>query len=417
MRTAVKWLLVLAVLGAGGYFGIPALLKHWRDRNAPQWREAEVVRGEIVSVVNATGTIEPVRKVLVGSFASGPIKELCVDYNSRVKQGDLLAEVDPQLYEATKVRDQAALATAKAEAERVAALAEQADNDFQRAMALCAENPEFLSATEIDRYKYNALALHAQYKVALAAVDRAEADLKNALTNLEYTKIRSPVTGLVIERKVDKGQTVVAQFQTPDMFIVAPDMEKEIYVYASVDEADIGLIRKAQDHKRPVSFTVDAYPDDLFEGHIYQVRMNPKTTQNVVTYPVVVTTANPELKLLPGMTADLSFQIETRQDVVKVPNAALRFYPKPEHVRPEDRSIVDASADRPAEAEEESTTDRRSAGQRHASRAERNRRHVWIAEEGLLRAVEVTTGLSDHAFTEVVSGDLQPEQKVVTGLK
>lgn len=417
MRAAVIWLLVLAVLGAAGFLGVPPLLHYLKQRNAPQWREAEVVRGEIVSVVNATGTIEPVRKVLVGSFASGPIKELYVDYNSPVNQGDLLAEIDPQLYDATKVRDEAALATARAEAERVEALLEQAANDYDRAMALWLENPEFVSDTEIDRYKYNHLALRAQLKVAEAAVARAQADLENARTQLEYTKIRSPVTGRVIERKVDKGQTVVAQFQTPDMFVVAPDMEKEIHVYASVDEADIGLIRKAQESDQPVYFTVDAYPDDLFEGRIYQVRMNPKTTQNVVTYPVVVATSNPELKLLPGMTADLSFQIETRKDVVKVPNAALRFYPKPEQVRPEDRAIIDTSEEQPAASAAEQTVDRRSAAQRHAARAAHNRRHVWVAEGELLRAVPVTVGLADYAHTEAVRGELAPGQKLVTGVK
>src|SRR5262249_35270251 len=153
-------------------------------------------------------------------------------------------------------------------------------------------------------------------------------------------EIRAPVDGVVIDRKIDPGQTLAAQFQTPELFIIAPDMKKEMYVMASVDEADIGLIRRAQESNQPVHFTVDAYPDDLFEGKIGQVRMNSTTTQNVVTYPVVVTAPNPDMKLMPGLTANISFQISEKKDTIRIPNAALRFYPKPEQVRPEDRLLL-----------------------------------------------------------------------------
>src|SRR5580704_8137947 len=164
---------------------------------------------------------------------------------------------------------------------------------------------------------------------------------------------------------------------------------------ASVDEADIGLIRQAQEKKNPVHFTVDAYPDDLFEGKVFQIRMNSTTTQNVVTYPVVVSSPNPELKLLPGMTANLSFEIEQRSNVLRVPNSALRFYPKPEQVRPEDRAILEGLGPRP-DKEKETVEITVSAPEKAAANRNRNRRHIWVVDGDFLRAVEIETGISDN---------------------
>ena len=161
------------------------------------------------------------------------------------------------------------------------------------------------------------------------------------MANLEYTEIRSPEDGIVIERKVDPGQTVAAQLQTPELFTIAPEMDKHVYVYASVDEADIGQIRRAKEQGRVVKFTVNAYPGDLFDGNIFEIRMNSTTTQNVVTYPVIIEAKNPNMKLMPGMTANISFQIETKENVLRLPAAALRFMPQPSQVRPEDRQLVE----------------------------------------------------------------------------
>jgi len=424
-------LVVLAALVGGGMVAYPYARDWWKSRNAPKFREVEVVKGEIVSVVNATGTVQPRLRVQVGSFVSGPIVKLNVDHNDEVKKVDpgqddlsedekerrLLAQIDPRLYEAAMTRDLAAMAKAEADRQRVEALLEQADNDYRRALALQEENKEFISGTEIDQYKYNYLSLKAQLSVAEASLAQAKANLENSQANLGYTKIYSPVDGIVIDRKIDEGQTLAAQFQTPVLFEVAPDMDKEMYVYASVDEADIGLIRRAQEEDEPVFFTVDAYPDDLFEGRIHQIRKNPTTTQNVVTYPVVVTTPNPEMKLLPGMTANLSFQIEKRENVIKVPNAAIRFYPEKEHVRKEDQEILEGRDEEEDSQQGEDSTDFRSALQRILARKERKQRHVWIEEDGHLKAVEITIGLSDHKFTEMVSGELKEGQKLVAGLK
>ena len=193
----------------------------------------------------------------------------------------------------------------------------------------------------MDTYICTTLQYEAQYRLGQAAIKQAEAQLANSQANLEYTKIVSPVDGFVIERKVDPGQTVAASFQTPELFTIAPDMEKHMYIYASVDEADIGQIRAAQESGKPVQFTVDAYPGELFKGTIHQVRNNSTTTQNVVTYPVVIEVPNPALKLMPGMTANITFPIETKEEVLRVPAAALRFPPLSAQVRPEDRHYVE----------------------------------------------------------------------------
>jgi len=416
MKFPVKTVAALLILGTGGAIAYPRVQAWWKARNKPSFRTAEAVRGEIVAVVNSTGNVQPVLRVQVGTVVSGPIKKLHVGYNDEVQEDQLMVEIDPRIYDAAVARDQAMLATRKAEVERCTALCEQAAHDEQRAIALREENEDYLSGTEMDQFKYSHLAAKAQLAVANAAVEQADANLKNSLTNLEYTKIKSPVDGIVIDQKIEEGQTLAAQFQTPELFVVAPNMREKMRVFASVDEADIGLIREAQQRQQKVQFTVDAYPDDLFEGVIYQVRMNPTTTQNVVTYPVVVEAPNPELKLLPGMTANLSFEIDKREDVVKIPNAALRFFPKAEHVREADRKLLEGGGEDNESNEDDAEAGRRSARQTAEANQKRNRRHVWIVDGELLKAVEIVTGLSDYKWTELVSGKIEAGQKLVTGV-
>lgn len=419
MKLLLKLLLVLSILAGTGYFALPYAKAYWKQRNATKYREAEVTRGEIVSVVNATGTVKPVLQVQVGSFVSGPIEDLFVDYNSEVKQGDLLAKIDSRIYDAAVARDAATLAIRKADVERVKAQLQQAVNDEQRAMALRAEGENYISQTEIDRYKFARIALEAELTVAEAGVDQAEANLKNSKANVDYTEIRSPVDGIIIDRKIDPGQTLAAQFQTPEMFVVAPDMEKKMHVFVSVDEADIGLIRDAQSRQQKASFVVDAYPDELFEGTIHQIRVNPTTTQNVVTYTVVIEAPNPDRKLLPGMTANVSFEIGRRKDVLKIPNAALRFYPKAEQVRQQDRKLLEGDQEnQDSQGKDDGYTEiQQPASQRARANQERNRRHVWAREGEFLRAIEIVMGLNDYRHTEAVSGDLQTGQKLVTGIE
>ena len=207
---------------------------------------------------------------------------------------------------------------------------------------------------------------------------------------------------MVIDRKVDPGQTVASQFQTPEMFKVAPDMEKRITSSPRSTRPTSACIRRRKQRGKPVMFTVDAYPADLFQGKIYQVRLNPTTTQNVVTYPVIVEPPNAELKLLPGMTANLSFQIDKHDNVLRVPNAAMRFYPKPEQVRPEDRERAGGRRPRcrtTTTGRPRASPPQPSAMERAEAGRKRNRRHVWIVDGELLRAVEIVTGLSDNKYS------------------
>jgi HlyD family secretion protein len=421
MRRLIRWGIVLGVLGAIGWAAAVPGARYLKERRKVTYREAEVTRGRIVSVVNSTGTVKPVQSVPVGSFVSGPIDEIFVDFNDEVKKGQLMARIDPRIYKANVARDDAVLATRRAEVDRVKAELQQAKNDEARAYALQAENKTFISAAEIDQFKFKRLSLEAQVVVAEANVRQAQANLDQSVANLEYTRITAPTDGVIIDRKVDPGQTVAASFQTPELFVLAPDLRKEVRVFASVDEADIGLISEAQRTRLPVRFTVDAYPGDLFSGTIFQIRRNSTTTQNVVTYPVVVSAANPDLKLLPGMTASISFQVGERAAVLRVPNAALRFYPQREQVRPEDREVLEGVAAAAGKPEDEDERERleamKSAEEKADLRRNRNRRHVWVKDGEFLRAVEVVTGLADGNNTELVSGDLKVGEKLVTGIQ
>ena len=331
-------LVLLSGVGIAGYRQYSALRTH----AGSGYHTAAIRRGDVKVVVNSTGTVQPVLSVQVGAFVSGPVEKVNVDFNARVKKDQVLAEIDPRTYQAAVAHARAALAHSQADVTRTQALLEQAFRNEQRGLLLRKLNKGAISDTDLDQAVTDRRSLEAQLELARAMVVECQADLDVAKTNLEFTVIKSPVDGVVIDRKIDPGQTVASQFQTPVLFVVAPDLEKKIYVYASVDEADIGLIRDAQRNNQPVTFAVDAYPNDAFEGRIAQVRLNPTTVQNVVTYTVVVESPNHELKLLPGMTANLTFQIENRHGVLVVPNGALRFWPKAEQVRAEDQSLVES---------------------------------------------------------------------------
>lgn len=411
MRRLFRWLFFL-LLFVGIVAGVGGGLYVWgQNRAVVKYLTTKVSRGNVEVVVNSTGTIKPVRSVTVGSFASGPIAEILVDFNSEVKKGDLLAKIDPRLMQASVDRDRATLATSRAELARVEALLQQAKNNEERARKLRAVNKDYLSDVELDQYQYARLALVAQKALAEAQIKQAEASLKNSEANLAYTDIRSPVDGIVIDRKVDPGQTVAATFQTPELFIVAPDLEKHMHVFATVDEADIGQIDKAKERGQAVKFTVDAYPGELFEGKIHQVRKSGTTTQNVVTYPVVIETSNPEMKLKPNMTANISFQIELRENVLRIPSLALRFVPLPSQVRPEDKHYVDATA------LDTENTKRLSASDKAAAAKARKERLVWMQSPTGLRAVPVKLGLMDTNFAEVLSGDVKEGDLLVTGVE
>lgn len=416
MKPLLKLLIVFVLLGGIGAAAYGPAVEYWKQRNKPEWETAELTRGNAIRTITSTGTVRPVLSVSVGSFVSGPIVKLDVNFNDEVKAGDILAEVDPRLFAASVARDEATLATRKADLLRVQAQLQQAKNNKMRGEMLRKRNEDYLSDREMDALRFECEALEAQVDVAKAGILQAEAQLETSQANLEYTVIRAPVDGVVIDRKIDPGQTLAAQFQTPELFVVAPDLREKMHVFASVDEADIGLIQRAQGEERPVTFTVDAYPEDLFVGKIEQVRVSSVDVQNVITYPVVVAVANPERKLLPGMTASITFEVDSVKDVVKIPNAALRFYPENiAYVREEDRTLLDGSrwkSTEEAEDEGELTAAEKAEAQRN-----KNSRHIWVQEGDMLRAVEITTGIVENRWTVLASGDLKEGDQVVTALK
>ena len=414
MRTLLKIFVVLLVLVILGGVAFHYASAYWHQRNKPRFRQAAVTRGDLLRVINSTGTVEPVRRVEVGCFVSGPIDELNVTFLDDVKQDDVLARIDPTIYEANRDRDRANLAAREADVSRISDMLEQATRDEKRSVDLYNEDEKYISATELDKYKYSRKSLEGQLKAAKAAVLQARASLQVSETNVSYTYITAPEDGKIIDCKIEKGQTMAASFQTPQLFVIGPNMREEIHVKASVDESDVGLLREARKQGRKVEFTVDAYPDDLFEGKIYQVRMNPTTLQNVVTYPVMVKASNPDLKLLPGMTASLSCQVDERKDVLRIPNAALRYYPKLAHVRPRDRKLLEGEDQNDtSEDEDAEITEGRSAAERAKANRDRNRRHVWVVQGEKLKAIEVEIGLMDRKWAELVKGDLEEGQKLV----
>jgi HlyD family secretion protein len=415
MKTRWKIFVVLLILGGLGAAGYKPAMKYWQERNRPKWRFAEVEQGDIASIVNATGEVKPVLSVHVGAVVSGPIDRLYADFNDEVEKDQLLATIDERIYDSAVKSAEAALNIRHADLRRAESRLYQALNDEYRALALYQENSRFISQAELDQLRFQRESLESEVAVASAAVEQAKANLKNAEANLRYTEIRSPVDGVIIDRKIDEGQALAAQFQAPELFIVAPDLRKEMHIFASVDETDIGLIRDAQETGKPVHFTVDAYPDDLFEGVIHEIRLSSTQIQNVVTYPVVISASNPDLKLLPGMTASISFRVDDRKDVVKIPNSALRFYPEKKFVRKQDHKLLDGAAWEKKEEEEEQDVDL-SAEERAEVRRKRNRRHVWVVDGDFLKAMEVEIDLSDSKFSEMVAGDLKKGQKLVIGI-
>jgi HlyD family secretion protein len=422
---------IVIVVGILSAFTYPAM--SWlRERSAPKYLTSTVTRGRVETVVNSTGTIKPVRTVSVGAFTSGPIKEVYVDFNSEITQkGQIVAIIESKLQTAAFNRDKAAMETQVADLERIKALHEQAERNDKRAKALRMKNQEYISDTEMDQFKYNVLTLKAQRDLAAAAVRQAEATLKNSEEQLAYCNIRGPkeidtsdpdpakhVKGRVIDRKVDPGQTVAASFQTPELFTIALEMDRHMYVFASVDEADIGMIRAGKGRKQGVQFTVDAYPGHLFPGSIHEIRLNSTTTQNVVTYPVVIDAPNEfdeetgHLKLKPGMTANITFQIQAKENVLRIPTSALRFTPQLNQVHPDDRHYLEALT-------KVTSTEgvKRSASEKASMAKGRQNRLVWVQEDAFLRGVPVTLGLMEHQYAELLKGDLTDGQKLVTGLE
>jgi len=330
----------------------------------------QVERRDITAICTATGTINPVKTVEVGTQVSGRVKALYADYNSLVKKGQLIAEIDPAAFEAQLEQARANLLAARAGLEQARADSRDSRRNLKRVRELHAER--VVGESELDTADTRYAVAEAQVGVARAQVVQTQAAFDLAETNLRYTKIHCPIDGIVIARRVDSGQTVAAAFQTPVLFVVAEDLTR-MRINTSVDEADIGRVAVDQQ----VRFSVDAYPGHIFEASVLQIRNDPQTTQNVVTYDVLIDVDNSDLKLKPGMTANVEIISERREQVVCVPDAALRF-------RPEGEVAYEGTA-------------------------------VWITKASEPQRIPVTTGISDYSFSELLEGDLEPGQHVFIG--
>lgn len=357
-------LLVGLILAAG-----VAAYSYWPNGKSPpseRYRTQTVDRGDIVQTITANGTLNPVVLVNVGTQVSGTVRKIHADFNDRVKEDQVLAELDPALFqaqvrqsEANVLAAQAALALARIKIDRVATL----------------QQKNLVAKEELDIARQQVDAATAQLKLAEAQLERDRINLRNSV-------IRSPISGVVVARSVDVGQTVAANFQTPTLFQIAQDL-RQMQINTSIAEADVGSLQPDM----PASFTVDAYPDQRFQGRIRQIRLNPTIQQNVVTYNVVVDVDNADGRLLPGMTAYVSVNAAERKNVLRVPNAALSFQPRRD----------DEEEDKP----------------RPPAKERKTQVHV-LDERGKLKPVPVETGITDNALTEIVNGDLKPGERVVT---
>ena len=370
----MRWLLVSAVIVVAVGAGLA-----WRllDKPAaPNYVTTPAAKGDVVRTVVTTGSVNPVVTVQVGSYVSGPIKALHCDYNTKVKAGQLCAKIDPRTYEVALAQAKANLATAKAQRAKDQANLAYAKLNYERDRSLVARGIVSQETVDADKSAYEQAA--AQVKLDQATIAQRQAALEGAQVNLDYTDIVSPVDGIVISRNVDVGQTVAASFQTPTLFLIAKDLTK-MQVDTNVSESDIGRVRVGE----RATFTVEAYPRKTFEGRVREVRQAPITVQNVVTYDAVIGVDNPELLLLPGMTANAKIITDERKAVLRVPQQALRFEPQ---------GLLAAGR----------------------TRSVRREPRLWILKNGQPVAVPVTVGLEDGTWAEITGGELAQGDAVIT---
>ena len=418
------------VFAIAGVLFVALLFLAFHRGGGVQYLTAKVQRGEIRDEVDATGTVNAVITVQVGSQVSGTIAQLNADFNSRVHKGEIIALIDPSALQGAVLQATADLENAKASvvvaladsAKAAAVLAQaQAEADRARSMAKTA----VITQQELDQATVNLASARAGAEAATASVVQARAQVSQkdaalavARTNLGHTVIHSPIDGVVVARNVDVGQTVAASLQAPTIFTIAQDLTK-MRVYAKVDESDVGRIRPGQ----PLTFKVDAYPKDVFRGVLSQIRMNPTTVQNVVTYDAVIDFENAALKLFPGMTAYVAIPVASVADAVKLPNAALRFRPplSPEDVRAlYARYGLETPDARPPSPHSAVASETHAAGPASADSAGRedDQAVVWkLVGADKLVPVKVKLGITDHAYTAVtavIAGELKPGDDVVT---
>jgi HlyD family secretion protein len=371
MKRFFPWIALIVAL-----LIVASVVRQCRNGGAENYQIAIVTRGPITQAVTATGTLNPVVNVQVGSQVSGNIAKLSADFNSQVKAGQVVAQIDPALFQATVTQAEGDLANAQA-------ALELAKINATRTKELFATKTS--AQADLDQAMANLHQAEANVKIKQGALDKAKADL-------DHCTITSPIDGVVISRNVDVGQTVAASLQAPVIFQIANDLTK-MQIDANVAEADVGVLEVGQD----VDFTVDAFPTRTFHGKIVQVRNAPITVQNVVTYDTVIGVSNPDLKLKPGMTANVSIIIAHKDDVLQIKNAALRY-------RPAEATPAEVRSKSPAPASA------RGSGRRERRTSERT---VYLLTSGRPQPVQIRTGISDGVVTEVIDG-LKEGDRVVT---
>lgn len=373
-RTSSALLAIIALLAIASWvFTHPE-----GDAKAERFITVDASRGSLIARVTATGTLAARITVQVGSQVSGRIQSLHADFNSPVEKGEVIARLDPQLFEAAALQADANLAAAEGNRARAEALAADAERQAQRAQDLFGQ--KLISQAERDTARANAESSRAGVAAAEGAVAQARAAQTQARINLAYTVIRSPTRGVVISRNVDVGQTVAAALQAPTLFTIAEDL-RTMQVHTSVAESDVGKLREGMH----ATFTVDAYPGESFKGRVQQVRNAPQVIQNVVTYNAVIDVDNADLRLKPGMTANVSFVYARRDDALRVPNAALRFRAPADWPKPPRDEVPGA-------------------------------RTLWVLRENQPVAITVTTGVSDGTQTEITGGELVAGDRLITDL-
>ena len=426
MKPRIKWLLIASAVVVAGLF----LVLGWNRTAQAQHFTAKVEHGDIHDVVEATGTINAVITVQVGSQVSGTISKLFVDFNSRVHKGDLVALIDPALFKGAVQQASADLENAranriaaKANLEKAKAAFVQAKADYDRTVGLTKDGIFSQQQLDLSKANYdsaNAAVGGAQANVtqAEAQVTQKEAALAVAQTNLNYTVIRSPIDGTVVARNVDVGQTVAASLQAPTIFTIAQDLKK-MQVYAKTDESDVGNIKVGKE----VTFKVDAFPKETFHGAVSQVRMNATTVQNVVTYDTIIDFANPDLKLFPGMTAYVTIPVATVQNALKLPNTALRYKPPmtPDEILAMYKQYGIENNERKRASDDPGAANGENQGgggtQSQPRTPKSDSAVVWkLHADNTMEPVKVSLGITDHSYTEITAvakGELKEGDELV----
>ena len=366
-RYLITGVIILAVIFAGLIF--------FTKNGSVKYITKEVTKDTITQYVEASGTIKPINTIQVGTQVSGTVSKIYVDYNSQVKKGDLLAELDPSLFQANVDQSRAKLNNAKAAYAKAKASLNYKKNNYERYKHLYQKN--YVSKDDVELAQTNYLSAKAELDAASAEISASSASLNNNLTNLGYSKITSPVDGTVISRAVDVGQTVAASFNTPTLFEVAEDLTK-MQIETSVSEADIGKIKIGQ----KAQYTLDGYQDRTFDGEVTQIRLESTTTNNVVTYTVIISVDNSEGIVIPGMSANVSIIANQIKDVLTVPSQALKFSP----------------------------TDKQYAGKKYEKQG------VWVLTKTGIKRYDVEVGAIDETKVQIISKDIKEKDKVVTGI-